>query len=678
MKFTALPLSFLASCAYAQLEYTSTNNVTDLANLGSDLDFLDTLLGQRNTTGLQDALNLYQTSPLQSLSRDAVERPADSEFQKFVEYYGVPDYADQYVMAAFNRTMTNFANGNTDFTSMGYMGQEQIIKKAAAYMSVYIAAINSFEDAIAGCSADSPNDASILAWDEGVAMYYGGDGEAVAIMAERRCENFGTCVNGTSPTNIDLFDRFNAGKAALENNDCESARGIVEEITSTMRVPLVQGVLRAAYRLDEMNGGQKVEGYGTVFTAAVLPIVHACNAGDAEVIYNSMTVGVSTNTSYTDVRHAFERCYDCMGITCSDVAGLVDDDGAYYPGAEPCASTFMRYAATNDVTGSANLGADLDEMDELLGQLNQSGLEAAEALYLESPLRTLSSDAVERSPDSEFQKFVDYYGVPDYADQYVMAAFDRTITNFANGNVDFSSMGFEGQEQIIKKAAAYMSVYTAAINSFEDAVTGCSADSADAASILAWDQGVAMYYGTDGEAVALMAERRCGNFGTCVDGVDGMSSANNRLFDDFNAGEAALASGDCQGAAEAVARITNLMSIPLVQGALRGAYRAQPPNTGEKWIGFGTVFTSAVLPIVHACNADDAATISSNMETFGDFPAAKAAFENNYACMGITCSDVGGLLNDDGGYFENAEPCGDTAGAADGSSSATPMMEDLP
>ena len=31
--------------------------------------------------------------------------------------------------------------------------------------------------------------------------------------------------------------------------------------------------------------------------------------------------------------------------------------------------------------------------------------------------------------------------------------------------------------------------------------------------------------------------------------------------------------------------------------------------------------------------------------TYSDFGAVKAAFENVYACLGITCAQVGGLLN---------------------------------
>eukprot|EP00540_Astrosyne_radiata_P013072 CAMPEP_0116857556 /NCGR_PEP_ID=MMETSP0418-20121206/20617_1 /TAXON_ID=1158023 /ORGANISM="Astrosyne radiata, Strain 13vi08-1A" /LENGTH=62 /DNA_ID=CAMNT_0004491249 /DNA_START=1 /DNA_END=186 /DNA_ORIENTATION=- len=41
-------------------------------------------------------------------------------------------------------------------------------------------------------------------------------------------------------------------------------------------------------------------------------------------------------------------------------------------------------------------------------------------------------------PYPDFVKFRDYYGFPDYADKWVLAALDGTATAFTNGNADFS------------------------------------------------------------------------------------------------------------------------------------------------------------------------------------------------------------------------------------------------
>jgi hypothetical protein len=108
-------------------------------------------------------------------------------------------------------------------------------------------------------------------------------------------------------------------------------------------------------------------------------------------------------------------------------------------------------------------------------------------------------------------------------------------------------------------------------------------------------------------------------------------------------------------------KIVSLMTVPLVQGTLRYAYKVgevpadrSPKNTAE-----GFTFAAAVLPLISSCNADDAAVVSSNMKagqltdsnsdglydtgTFPSFSAVKAALEDTYPCLGITCGQVGAL-----------------------------------
>ena len=41
------------------------------------------------------------------------------DFQKFVNYYGRFDYADNWIQAAFSGSRTDFTNGNQDFTGFG-------------------------------------------------------------------------------------------------------------------------------------------------------------------------------------------------------------------------------------------------------------------------------------------------------------------------------------------------------------------------------------------------------------------------------------------------------------------------------------------------------------------------------------------------------------------------------
>jgi len=107
--------------------------------------------------------------------------------------------------------------------------------------------------------------------------------------------------------------------------------------------------------------------------------------------------------------------------------------------------------------------------------------------------------------------------------------------------------------------------------------------------------------------------------------------------------------------------------VPLVQGSLRYAYKIGevPGDRSQKNAAEGAVFTAAVLPLVAQCNPTAAETISSNMKfglydagTFPSFTAVKAAFESTYSCLGITCAQVGGLVDSGGSLLSSkTAPC---------------------
>jgi hypothetical protein len=156
-----------------------------------------------------------------------------------------------------------------------------------------------------------------------------------------------------------------------------------------------------------------------------------------------------------------------------------------------------------------------------------------------------------------------------------------------------------------------------------------------------------------------MAYRTCGDE---KDELEGKATVNYEVFRQFKAGQSALLDGKCDKAKEIKERIVSLMTIPLVQGTMRYAHIVAGETFNEKHASQGTLFATAVLPMVHACDPRDADTIYRNMKawvnTTVDFSAIKVAFERNYQCLGITCSEVGGIwdyaLED---YKDDARPC---------------------
>ena len=100
-------------------------------------------------------------------------------------------------------------------------------------------------------------------------------------LADKRCADFRTCgdegtdLSGMSKLNYDIFNLFAVGQFQLRTGNCPAARSTTQSIVSKMYVPMIQGALRYAYKLDKLGGGEKENAEGAVFAAAVLPRIHA-------------------------------------------------------------------------------------------------------------------------------------------------------------------------------------------------------------------------------------------------------------------------------------------------------------------------------------------------------------------------------------------------------------------
>ena len=133
----------------------------------------------------------------------------------------------------------------------------------------------------------------------------------------------------------------------------------------------------------------------------------------------------------------------------------------------------------------------------------------------------------------------------------------------------------------------------------------------------------------------------------------------------FPQGRDLLLEGRCSEVRAVVDQIVSLMTVPLVQGTLRYAYKAGQTGGADNKKGDqtaknhaeGATFAQALLPLVHHCDAAAAKVVSDNMkfdgQTFAvgggitgttpDTAAVKAALEKTYSCLGITCAQVGAL-----------------------------------
>merc|ERR1719359_963677 len=139
------------------------------------------------------------------------------------------------------------------------------------------------------------------------------------LLADKRCENFKTCDGGTSSglsqVNKEIFILFRQGQAKLLAGQCNMVKPIVQQIVQYMTIPLVQGALRYAHKVGMLQLGDKEKAEGAVFAAAVLPLVHACDAAAATIIEKNMKIEAATpmGDGFKSVKRAFESTYSCLG-----------------------------------------------------------------------------------------------------------------------------------------------------------------------------------------------------------------------------------------------------------------------------------------------------------------------------------------------------------------------------
>merc|ERR1719388_216089 len=287
------------------------------------------------------------------------------------------------------------------------------------------------------------------------------------------------------------------------------------------------------------------------------------------------------------------------------------------------------------------------------GAISIAGTNVGAPTAVTNAYRTLAGFSTAAEAKMTGQEFYDaykaYFGVGDHAHQRVMAALDKTgiCANCDNA----------ARVQIAKKTAAYMNVWMYVIREFEDAIQDCKAGCIDCNDdpVHAWDEGVAFYTGSlegtdgsgSGKMIHALADKRCKNYATCS-AANGGSYVNEALFKLFTKGKVALQQGKCSEIGPLKKMIVELMSVPLVQGSLRYAYKVGVlgATTTQKEFAEGAAFSAAILPRVHACDASAAKVISDNMnmeiETSArmsaGFAAVKAAFESTYTCLGINCA----------------------------------------
>jgi len=308
---------------------------------------------------------------IDGLEDPSVSRCPFKDFQKFHNYYGKFDYADDWITAAIRSGSTSWNNTqNVDFSRYGRPGRAEAIKRGTVYLHTWMHVIGRLENALSLCYLRCPDpddvcnhNESVELWDTAVAFYVGSlqvvaskehrtdnyeGGYMMFQVAVNNCFFFNTCGQDNTFThgaksNIEIMNLFVEGQRHLMNGNCQKAEYNKDFIVSLMTVPLIQGALLSAYTNEHADAyNEQSEAAGATYAAALLPMIDACSSEDAGIIHRHLQVrGESAYQpiSFNAVKQALERNYPCLGILCADIGGIRDlstSEEAYMPGAGIC------------------------------------------------------------------------------------------------------------------------------------------------------------------------------------------------------------------------------------------------------------------------------------------------------------------------------------------------------
>merc|ERR1719316_2063336 len=269
----------------------------------------------------------------------AAKMSSEKWWNVYKMYCGDDNYADTYAMAALE--------GTGMYASASNNMRAEVAKKGIAYQAVWMYVLHEFEDAIADCLAGDiyDNEASNAAgdsphaWDEGWAFYAGslegtdgsGSGAMLHTLAEKRCADFGTCKDGragAANVNTKALGLAETGRDKILLRDCSSVQNEYDQIVDQMTIPLIQGMLKYAFKADPANSAGSCEAVGDncdkswaegwAFAAAALPRLNYCNNGVAKLVKDnldvSITAGQQMKDGYKKLKSEVEKTYPCLGI----------------------------------------------------------------------------------------------------------------------------------------------------------------------------------------------------------------------------------------------------------------------------------------------------------------------------------------------------------------------------
>jgi len=276
-------------------------------------------------------------------------------YDYFKSYNSSPDYGDKTIMGALQ--------GTGRYAQMSEIQRGEFAFKTAQYQVTYMYSLAHLFTAAKLCKDKDTSDNVSAMWDKGVATLVGSlegpdeggaptsDGMLMYNLANKRCEQFGTCdTAGIANVITKLMAEFKSGQAGAKSSDCASIETAASTIGHLALVPAMQGTMRYAIKNQEKakNSDHKDVAEGEVFSNCFLPVMNEYNKASAEVIEDNFVIKQSWQPvadGSQAVATAIGSVAPDFGVTCSDLGSAEDSD--------PCVG--IESARANAVTGIMSL-----------------------------------------------------------------------------------------------------------------------------------------------------------------------------------------------------------------------------------------------------------------------------------------------------------------------------------
>lgn len=669
----------------------SSQELNEVATVDLDVRTIGTLVEMNADTAAHDIYHWGRFSksgldggyyPLQKYATGTAH-PSNTVAAAFVSHFGQTHPSDNIV--------DNAINGTGAFQSELSSTRRVIAEASMVTVLLHIYAIDSMYEAIDKCSTE-PWDRAVAAltgWAEGT-----DNAKGLLFMSIGRylCSRAATCevANAASPdhgqdakVNKLIMLEFKSGRDAINEGLCAEATGHITKIETLILTELVDATAYFAQQVVEnpSNSDNQADLYAIAW--ALIPLIKDTNA--QQTIRNNVGLSVN-NLSQQMVDQVLaalktvvtEANIDCKLLdsaicgtesltpqTGSDVSSALDSGDS--------SQSLLSYAPSTNVDSIIQLTSDIESIQQ------QSNKDASYKIYDKDGAVSLKQIATNQYFSSSSRKHNPLYSQYMYS-LWKSADGGNAVGNSQDKEFDDEPVEFFGNsivEDEYNKPSGYdpeltsetmrvVIMWMATVQSIYEGVQFCSETTvtSNLDRVNPIDKAAALWVGnapfiltTFGGSLVAWTNRMHDQFGAPS------FNANNQILDNLSQLKSDLdlclqASTSAEEKEEIIGRMwsvskdtTTAMSVPLVQNLLYSLAIEANKDTIPGALGEDTliVYSLMTLPQLYVCDEDgfkrlykniisEKASLDSNL-----VKDAVSTLQNNYACLGISCDQVGNL-----------------------------------